>query len=138
MAKLTAKQEAFCLKYIEVKNLSEAYRATYSCDRMKSASVNSCASKLMGNLQITSRIEELEREAAERNEVTVDSLAREYEEARKLGIEQGQISASVSATTGKARLFGLDKQKVENTHSGSVNLSNLSDDELKRIINGNG
>ena len=34
--KLTAKQEAFCLAYLETGNASEAYRQVYKSDRMKS------------------------------------------------------------------------------------------------------
>ena len=37
---LTPKQEKFAQVYVETGNASEAYRAAYACERMKSATVN--------------------------------------------------------------------------------------------------
>lgn len=51
----------------------------------------------------------------ERHEITVDTLLAELEEARLLGKETGKASAMVTASMGKAKLLGLDKQIVELT-----------------------
>lgn len=63
--------------------------------------------------------------------MTVESIARELEEARVLAIAEKQSSAAVAASMGKAKLFGLIIEKHK--HSGSIgtyDLTKLSDDEL--------
>ncbi|SUA58272.1 terminase small subunit [Oligella urethralis] len=119
--RLTPKQEAFCLAYIETGNASEAYRQAYSASRMKSATVNSKAYELLRNGEITARIDELKANHAKRHEITVDDLIAELEEARQLAIDTSQSGSAVTATMGKAKLLGLDKQLVE--HSGEVDVS---------------
>lgn len=66
--------------------------------------------------------------------VTVESLTEELEEARKaaLGAENPQCGAAVSATMGKAKLYGLDKQLVE--HSGSIKFDDLTEEDIDRRI----
>mgnify|MGYP000422757604 CR=1 FL=1 len=115
---LTIKQEAFCQAYIETGNASQAYRTAYAADKMKTDSINRKAKELIDNGKIAARVAELQGEIKERHNVTVDSLIAELEEARQaaLSAETPQSSAAVSATMGKAKLTGLDKQIIE--HSG--------------------
>ena len=67
--------------------------------------------------KIIDRIEELRERALEKHDVTVESLIKELEEARKkaLDAETPQASAAVAATMGKAKITGLEKSKVELT-----------------------
>ena len=113
--KLTAKQEAFCLAYIETNNASEAYRRAYDSNKMKPESVNESASRLLADVKITARLAELREPIMQRHNVTVDSLVLELEEARQaaLSAETPQSSAAVAATMGKAKLCGLDKQVID-------------------------
>lgn len=113
--KLTAKQEAFCLAYIETNNASEAYRRAYDSSKMKPESVNESASRLLADVKITARVAELREPIMQRHNVTVDSLVVELEEARQsaLSAETPQSSAAVAATMGKAKLCGLDKQVLD-------------------------
>ena len=54
--------------------------------------------------------------------MTVDDLIEELEEARQAGFEFESASAMVSATMGKAKLLGLDKQLIDITSNGdSIN-----------------
>lgn len=110
---LTPKQDAFCLKYVETGNASEAYRQTYHTDGMKPESVNRKAKELMDNGKITARISELQAEHAKRHNLTVDDLLDELEEARQMAKEKENAGAMTTATMGKAKLLGLDKQMVE-------------------------
>lgn len=130
--KLTAKQEAFCLAYIETNNASEAYRRAYDSGKMKPESVNESASRLLADVKITARVAELRKPIMQRHNVTVDSLVLELEEARQaaLSAETPQSSAAVAATMGKAKLCGLDKQVIDLMSSdGSMSLvgKNLDD-----------
>lgn len=137
MAGLTQKQETFCQAYIETGNASEAYRTAYAADKMKPESINRNAKALIDNTKIATRIGELQAEIKQRHNVTVDSLIRELEEARRaaLDAETPQSSAAVSATMGKAKLAGLDKQIVEMTgaHGGPVQTVTLSAKEFEEI-----
>ncbi|CUK21911.1 terminase small subunit [Achromobacter xylosoxidans] len=115
---LTPKQEAFALAYVETGNASEAYRRSYSAEKMKPAVVAVKASELLAHGKVSVRVAELQAAHAERHKLTVDDLLRELEEARQAALtaESVQSSAAVAATMGKAKLLGLDKQVVE--HSG--------------------
>lgn len=139
---LTLKQEAFCLAYLETGNASEAYRMAYSAANMKPETVNRTAKELLDNPKIAARVDHLQAEAAKRNEITVDTLILELEEARQaaLASETAQSSAAVSATMGKAKLLGMDKQVIEHTGKGggpiTVAAVDLTDDELAAIAAG--
>ena len=108
---LTQKQENFCRAYIETGNASEAYRKAFNTSNMKTESVNNKAYELLKRVDVTARVEELRSEAAKRNEITVDDLLKELEEARVIAAtgDKPQPAAMVSATMGKAKLLGMDK-----------------------------
>jgi phage terminase small subunit len=127
--KLTPKQEAFCLAYLETGNASAAYRAAYDCENMKSATVSVKAYELLGHGKIADRLSELREPIMKRHAVTVDSLLAELEEARQvaLGAETPQSSAAVAATMGKAKICGLDKQIIDHQSSdGSMTPRDMS------------
>lgn len=125
---LTPKQESFCQLYIELGNASEAYRQSYDADSMNENTVNRKAKELLDNGKITARLELIRNEHSKRHNITVDSLLIELEEARKMALdlniqEKPQVSAAVTATMGKAKLLGLDKQVVELTGENTTNLN---------------
>lgn len=119
--KLTDKQEKFCRAFIETGNKSEAYRQAYNASKMKPESINRKAVEVMENVNVSARVDQLKAEHAERHKITVDDLIKELEEARSIALEAEtpQSSAAISATMGKAKLLGLDKQIVELT--GNLN-----------------
>ena len=114
---LTPKQESFCQLYIELGNASEAYRQSYDADSMNENTVNRKAKELLDNGKIRARLDQIRKEHSKRHNITVDSLLLELEEARQAAFEgeRPQVSAAVSATMGKAKLLGLDKQILEHT-----------------------
>lgn len=113
MAALTLKQEAFCQRYIETGNASEAYRLAYNASGMKPASINRKAKELTDNGKIAARVAELKSGLAKAHQVTVASLLAELEEARVVARRQKTASSMVQATMGKAKLVGLDKDASE-------------------------
>ncbi|APA83248.1 terminase small subunit [Francisella tularensis] len=119
MTKLTPKQEKFCHKYVEIGNASEAYRQSYNCENMKQNTIHTKAGELLSDGKITVRLNELRSEHKKRHNITVDSLLDELEEARitSLSSKIPQTSSAVSATMGKAKLLGLDKQIIDHTSS---------------------
>ena len=75
--KLTAKQESFCLKFVECNNASEAYRHAYSCAKWKDTVVWSKASVLLTNGKVLVRVEELRAELKNKSDITKQRLLEE-------------------------------------------------------------
>lgn len=138
---LTPKQENFCQLYIELGNASEAYRQSYDADSMNENTVNREASALLSNHKIATRLELIRKEHKQRHNITIDVLLLELEEARQAALdpalEKPQSAAAVSATMGKAKLLGLDKQIVDITTNGEslnkkgIDTSKLTDEQLR-------
>lgn len=123
--KLTPKQEAFTLAYIETGNASEAYRRAYNAENMSEKVIHNKASGLLKRGDIRVRVEALQKHHQQRHAVTVDSLTNELIEDRELAHKNEQASAAIAATMGKAKLHGLLKDKIE--HSGDVELSSSAE-----------
>ncbi|MNN61570.1 Terminase small subunit [compost metagenome] len=113
--RFTDKMELFCLAYVETGNASEAYRRAYNTTNMAEKTAQREGYNTLQKPQVQARIEELRNKVMERHEITVDTLLAELEEARLMGKETGKAAAMVSASMGKAKLLGLDKQVVELT-----------------------
>ena len=122
MANLTPKQEAFARAYIETGNASEAYRRAYDAENMKPEAIRVEACRLLADPNVTLMTNQLKAEAKERCMVTVSSLTEELEEARALALQEGQPSAAVSASMGKAKLHGLlvDKAELAGKDGGAI------------------
>lgn len=109
---LTPKQEKFCQLYVKLGNASEAYRQSHN-SKAKPESVNVMACNLLAEVNITLRVDEI-REALKANHgITLQNILEELEEARKLALETGTATAAVSASMGKAKLLGFDREKKE-------------------------
>lgn len=124
-AKLTAKEEKFCLEvatgvdeFDKPISYAEAYRRAYNAGKMKSDTVDVKASQMMAKDKIAVRVRELRDTTAKKAMITVETLLAELEEARQAALtaETVQSSAAVSATMSKAKLLGMDKQLVDVTH----------------------
>jgi len=136
---LTPKQENFCLAYLETSNASEAYRQVYDCEGSSATTVNRTAKELLDNPKIAARLAELRAPIIAKAQLTVEDLLAELEEARRLAIDTEAPAPAVSATMGKAKLLGLDKQVIEHTgpNGGPIltrDVSEMTDAELAALI----
>lgn len=113
--KLTAKQEAFCLSYIETGNASESYRLNYSTKNMKPASVNRLAKALMDNIKIASRLEELRAPVRERALLSLESHLERLDHLSREAELAGQFAPAITAETNRGRAAGLYVEKLEHT-----------------------
>lgn len=113
--KLTQKQENFCKVYVETGNASEAYRQAYEAENMKQTTIAVKACELLSDGNVSVRVQELRNEHAVRHNITIDSLIEELEQARQLAFDTGKAAPAVTATMGKAKLLGMDKQVIEHT-----------------------
>lgn len=124
------RHEAFAQAVASGKSATEAYTlAGYKGDRK-------AASNLWTNMDVRHRVSEIQSNAVKKVEITIDSLASELEEARAIALAEKQTSAAVSATMGKAKLFGLGSETRKLTGTIQVvsitakQLDALNDDEL--------
>ncbi|WP_020208275.1 terminase small subunit [Gilvimarinus chinensis] len=115
MAKLTEKQERFCLAYIETGNASEAYRRSYDCSNSSESSVNRLAKALMDNIKIASRIDELRAPVREKAQLTLEQHLEDLKRLRDKAEQEGKFAAAVTAETNRGKASGLYVEKHEHT-----------------------
>lgn len=127
---LSGKQARFVAEYLKDQNATQAaIRAGYSKGTAKQQ-----GSRLLTNADVKRAVNSGQKRVARKAEITVESLAAELEQARKLAQKEGQASAMVAATMGKGKLAGLLVERHK--HSGAIgtyDLTKLSDDELARL-----
>jgi hypothetical protein len=74
---LTIKQENFCNYYLECGNASEAYRRAYNAANMKDETIWSRASKLLAEYKVSTRVEELRKQANDLSRITKERILKE-------------------------------------------------------------
>lgn len=114
--KLTQKQEAFCLAYIETGNASEAYRRVYKTSG-KESTVNREAKALLDNPKITARIAELRAPVVEKAKVTLESHIRDLEYIRNRAVKEGKYGPAVQAEIARGKASGLYTDNINVTVS---------------------
>lgn len=137
--KLTAKQEAFALKYVELGNASEAYRQSYNAENMSNEAIWVEACRVLARPNVSLRVAELQMEAQERTLVTVESITKELDDAALLAKTEKQAAAMTSAIMGKAKVNGLlvDRKEHSGPNGGPIKTEELSGaDKLKAFIDG--
>ena len=105
---MTPNQQRFVQEYmIDLNATQAAIRAGYSKHTAGQIGVENLRKPI-----IATAISELQAQEAKKYEVTRESLAREYDEAFTLAKSNAQPAAMVSATSGKAKLFGMADDKA--------------------------
>ncbi|NTF67962.1 hypothetical protein [Rhizobium rhizogenes] len=128
-----ARHEKFAQELAKGKTADKAYvNAGYKENRHNAAA-------LARAQHILTRVTELQAKTVKRVEITVDSLAQELEEARAIALAEKQSSAAVSATMGKAKLFGLGSENrnirgtIQVVNITAKQLDALNEDELASL-----
>ena len=111
--KLTVKQEAFCLAYIETGNASESYRQAYEAGKMKPETVTKRASELLTNGGVTGRLAELREMVANESLMTVSKHLDDLRLLRDAAKAEGKYSAAVAAEVARGKVSGFYVEKVE-------------------------
>lgn len=120
------RHERFAQELAKGKTADEAYvLAGYQENRKN-------ASRLKANEDILTRLRELQGRAANRAEVTVESLIAEAEEVRRLAVEKGQLSAAIAAIKEKGVLSGKRIERVQTRQPGEF--EHMSDAELLAFL----
>jgi hypothetical protein len=96
---------------------SAAYKECWAWEKSSPNTIANNAKQRDNHPKIAARIAELKAEIMEDVKpelvVTVESILAELEEARQVAAAGDNPSAMVSASMGKAKLSGLDKQVIE-------------------------
>ena len=136
---MTPKQADFVRLYFELGNASEAYKRAYN-SHAKPNTLHRKANDLLKHPVIKAEVKAMQDQARERNQVTIDKVVDELEEARQIAKQSGNAAAMVSATLGKAKVLGLvvDKQETNTKiltppvfNFKPVSPKEMTDDELK-------
>jgi phage terminase small subunit len=106
---LSARQQRFAEGVINGLPASRAYTEAGYCSK----SPDQDASNLDRNPKVAARIEQLRLDAARRNEITVDRILQELEDARIRALKDGQFSAAVAASMGRAKIAGQITDRTE-------------------------
>ena len=108
MAYINAQQQQFVNEYLLTLGNATiaAIVAGYSAKTAQEQ-----ASRLMKQPSIKQAIEVCQQLAVIETQTSMHDLLAELESARVEALAQGQCSAAISATMGKAKLLGLDKPK---------------------------
>ena len=121
--------ELFAQKWHEKNNKTEAYKYAFpeKCAKWKEETINKRASELSLTGEVSGRYKELTQESADNHGVTIAGLILELNTIKgiALGAETPQASAAISAVMNKAKLCGLDVQKIE-TKTTVVDKSELN------------
>ena len=128
---LTPKQEAFCIAVASGLNPSDAYRSAYDTSKMKPASINKEAKKLLtDNPHIAPRVDSLRKPVIEAAQYGLAEAMAEAAEALSVAREKSNGGAMVAAVTLRAKLSGLliDKKEIR-----TGELDGLGHDELKQL-----
>lgn len=109
------REEKFAQAFVKTSSSSDAYREAYNANNMAATSIHVESTRVKQRPSVSLRIKELQEEIKMQHDITIESLLQELEEARTVALtcETPQTSAAVSATMGKAKLTGLDKQVIE-------------------------
>ena len=141
MHKLTHKREMFCLAYVETGNASEAYRRAYDTGKMKPESVNESASRLLADVKIVARLEQLRAPVRERAQITLESHLERLNHLSLMAEQAEQYSAAIKAEESRGKVSGLYVEKVDHTSSDgsmspnpTIDVSKLSTETLAELM----
>ena len=136
---MTPKKADFVRWYFELGNASEAYKRAYN-SKAKPNTLHRKANDLLKHPTIKAEVITMQDQARARNQVTIDNVVDELEEARQIAKQSGNAAAMVSATLGKAKVLGLvvDKQETNTKiltppvfNFNPVSPKEMTDNELK-------
>ena len=144
--RLPPKQNDFCHKFLELKSASAAYRASYNAANSKPETVHRCATDLLNNPKIATRLDELRAKADQYTEITLEEVSGALRTALEMALETGQVSAATAAAMGLGKLGGLvtDRQRIETVDEGQAHLEALQEmaenreklNEGLKVVNG--
>ncbi len=142
LKKLSIKHEKFCIEYLKSNNATQAYRATYDTSKLASKSLNQCASRLLRNVNIRSRILEMTADLTNLTLLTLEKHLCNLEDIRNSAFREGKWSVAVQAEHLRGQACGFYVHKTEVTVPNGksigqqtvINLAGASDEEIDKYL----
>jgi phage terminase small subunit len=125
-----ARHERFVQGVLKGWSALESYRkAGY---RGQGHSAESGAHQLMRNSEVSSRLEELRSQTAQKTLITVEKLTNDLLQIRELAVRDGQHSAAVAALSLVAKMHGflVERREVDIVHHKPARDALVKDLEL--------
>ena len=129
---LTPKQEAFVLAYYETGNACAAYRRAYDAANMTSGSIETEATRLLKNPQITLRLRGLSEQREGKALLSLEEHMEKLAELRDNAEQRGQMSAAIAAEVKRGELRRFYVKQIENGPRSPF--ADMSDEELVNFI----
>jgi hypothetical protein len=142
--KLTPKQEVFAAALATGVSQAEAYRTAFpSSTKWKDATVWAEASRLAASHKVSTRVAELQAEAAKKAVYTLADHLRRLDDLSRAAEKAEEFTAAVKAEEVRGKAAGFHPTKVELTGKGggpieSKQTRDLTDDELADELARNG
>jgi hypothetical protein len=118
--KLTAKQENFCVAYLEKQNAPDAYRVAYITEKMSVAAIKAESYKVLAMPKIKARIDELRAPAVKAAKITLESHLAELEKLRNKAETATDYGAAIRAEVARGKAAGLYVDKIDLNLTGSL------------------
>lgn len=112
---LTAKQEAFCLAYVESGNATEAYRSAGYSPGSSDKTTNEAASRLLKNSKVSARIAAIRAPAADAARMTLEGHLKRLQHLSQIAERRGQMNAAITAEIARGKASGVHVEKTEST-----------------------
>ena len=111
---LTPKQEAFAQAIVTGMSQSDAYREAYKVrPGTKAESVNQNASRIMADVNVTSRVAELREHIAKKAQITLESHLEDLLRLRNMAAKERQYGAAITAEVARGKASGVVTDKVD-------------------------
>ena len=125
---LTPKQDTFCREYlVDLNATAAARRAGYS-----NGTAHVQGPRLLANVRVAERIEELQSEAAERAEVTVDEVIEMLRQSYRDAKAANQFGPAVRSVELLGKRLGMFRDHVVTEHEGAAHTEEI----IKALANG--
>lgn len=110
---MTPQQEAFAVALAQGQNQADAYRTAYpKSKKWAETSLWPEASRLAADPKVRARVDELKRQAAKANELTVTEHLRTLTELREEARSGGQMSAAIKAEELRGKCSGFYSERI--------------------------
>jgi len=133
---LSPQEKAFCVAYASIG--SETYsngKASALAAKYSEKSAHSCAWRLLQRPHIRGRIEEIQKDAMNRNYMTTDKVLADLEHARREALRTGKLAEAIRASEFQGKFLSMfsDRSIYVSEREESRELTEQEQEQAKRI-----
>ncbi len=132
--KVTQKQEAYAQEYVLSGSLSGSYEHAYDCENMKKESIYVEGSRMIKNPIVALRVDQIRRELACRQGITLDEFNDELVVAREMAHAAGDFKELRANAMDRGKLNGMVVDRSEVTGKDGESLCLLDHTLLAAVL----